>query len=522
MVVRRDAPSVILIDDNPRHLDLLTMSLRDHVANGDLVITEPILTVTDPVEAITRLPAEGPAVIICDYKMPEADALEWLPELLKPDLGPVIVLTSAGDEQVAAEAFRSGASDYLVKSRALDEPQLLLRSIRESLRRHKLEQSNRALARQLKITNYDLERKNLRLHELTETAHRFVDNVAHEFRTPLAVIQEFTAIIRDGIGGTVTEDQLEYLQFIASATRDLSQLVDDFLDTSKLKTGALRVDRCSHPVQALLDATRPLLQARARSKQIQIEEQIDAQLPPVFADLDKAGRTLLNLVVNAIKFSPEESRIQLSARRDDGGDVAISVTDQGPGLTPEEIAVVGQRFRQVGEAAESTKGFGLGLSIARELIGLNLGRFDLRSEPGAGSTFSFTLVPDDPAAVLDRYVDVVTALSGANLAVLTIDQGPAAADSEALRRFLTSACYPMDLLLKSVTGRSVLALGVTAQPDRWARRLESAWAAQRREQPAAASGELNIDLIGQWSNGAIRDAVHANVLERVTEVRISA
>lgn len=495
---------VILVDDNEDHLDLLSLSLSSDRAR-DYIGSLTVHTYREAVEAIANLPAEGPVVIITDYSMPGNSGLDWLPDFLKSNVGPVILLTSAGDEHVAAEAFRAGASDYLIKSDVLESPELLYESIQESLRKYKLEQRYDELSRRLKLANKELERKNQRLSELTDSAHRFVDNVAHEYRTPLTVIHEFASIMYDGIGGELSDQQEEYLQYIMNATQDLSQMVDDFLDSSKLKTRTLRVDRMGHSVDSIINSIRPVIRARSERKQIHITEEIVPGLPDVFCDLEKVGRVIINLMVNAIKFSGEGDTIHLWARPlgDDG--VEIGLTDYGIGMTEEEVELVCERFRQVGDPQRtSEKGFGLGLNIAKELIWINLGDFNIESKQGEGSTFAFTLPIDDKATILDRYArQLCEHDAGVQLGVLRMSHSDSEIDLETMRGFMTSQCQSMDLVLVDEESRSLLLFGQTDDTEAWAERLKESWG--KAEMSKDVKGSLTIRNLGMWDHASLRN-----------------
>ncbi|MBT8485588.1 MAG: hybrid sensor histidine kinase/response regulator [Phycisphaerales bacterium] len=463
------AATVVVVDDDPSHLELLTMTLESYrSATGERFA---VMGFEDPAEALSRLPAEGPVVMICDNRFPLSTGLDWLPDFVRADMGPVILLTGTGSEEIAAEAFRQGASDYLTKSAVLDEPSLLHGAVTEALRRHQLVERNRELSRALKLANAELARKNERLARLTDAAHRFVDDVAHDFRTPLAVIQEFSSLVLDGIGGTLTSTQSEYVTFIHAATKDLAHLVDDFLDSSKLRAGVLGVDRHPVAVATIIDPVRHLIEARAAARAVSVEIAIDPDLPLVFADPEKARRVLVNLAVNGIKFTARNSRIRITARTGDAGGVCIGVADQGPGLSAAECRAIFERFRQ-GPAStqEGIKGFGLGLSIARELTHINLGALGVTSTPGAGSEFTFTLVANEPGEIVRRHLDhVATGAGPGAVAVLEVRAGDD--DSAALRTFLTGACHPLDLVIEGVETGEMILVGATAEPDRWIERL---------------------------------------------------
>ena len=198
-----------------------------------------IKTYNDAVEAVVNLPIEPICVIIIDYSMPGCTGLDFIPKLVAAHVGPVLLLTNQNDANVTAAAFRAGAANYLAKADAVADNGQLAHAIREAVHRYRLEARNAALTRELKLVNVELEAKNKHLSELTNTAHQFVDDVAHDLRTPLTVIGQFTSIIADGIGGPVTERQQTHLSTIATASHEMAEMIDDFLDSSKLKARAL-------------------------------------------------------------------------------------------------------------------------------------------------------------------------------------------------------------------------------------------------------------------------------------------
>lgn len=488
---------ILLVEDDEEDY-LITRDLLEDIEAWHADLTW-VSTYDAAVEAIDRHEHD---VYLVDYRLGEHDGLDLLHRAIEGGCtAPMILLTGMRDHEIDLAAMKAGAADYLTKGRI--DPDQLERCIRYALERaHHRQLLNQA--------NDELQQKNTRLSELTDTAHRFVDNVAHEFRTPLTVIKEFSSIISDGLGGPVTEDQGRYLQFITAATRDLAQMVTDFLDSSKLKAGSLRVDRQSHTVEDLLASVRPMLQIRAEEKNTAIQIQIQPGIDPVFADLEKVGRVIINLAVNAIKFSPEGSGIELWAKPLPEGGAAIGITDQGAGLSEEDVKVIFERFKQVGDVQRaSTKGFGLGLNIAKELIWLNLGWVDVQSQLGRGSTFSFTLPPDQPSVVVGRYFDRLAELDSppTDLAMLCVDY-PLADEDDQARQFLASVCYPMDLILPVAGSALAVAIGPTTKPEGWVKRLHAVFNAQPGQD---ATNGLSIRHVGQWpypkSNQALAQAV---------------
>jgi PAS domain S-box-containing protein len=368
--------------------------------------------------------------------------------------------------------------------------------------------------------NRELERNNKRLADLYSTAQRFMDNVSHEFRTPLTVIKGYAELMGEGMAGPVSGQQAEFLDLIVDRSRELAQMVEDLLDTSKLRAGTLRVDRRPARIDDIIARVRPTLLRTAAVKKVRIVERLDEPLPGVFADTEKAGRVILNLVVNAIKFSPEQSEVTLWARRAEEGGVRVGVTDQGPGIAPENLAVIFRRFKQLANTPSGcTEGIGLGLNIAEELVALNLGAIGVVSEPGKGSTFSFTLAPDDPAEVLRRYLDyLAVAASPSTVAEIRVTSELADGINNELRGFIASAINPMDLILGPSDGSSLLIVGASADPQRFTERLRAAMESLRgRYGEPDFMKALQVEQVGTWHYPAQERQAVERVLQELAK-----
>lgn len=505
--------SIVLIDDDGDFLHVLKKRLQ--AQRAEFATTGPleIHTYSDPVEALVNLPVDAICVTFIDYSMPGCTGLEWLPKLISAGVGPVILLTNQNDVQVTAAAFRAGAADYLAKSDVVAEDSRLGRAVREAVHRYRLEVRNNTLTRQLKLVNAELEAKNKHLRELTETAHQFVDDVAHDLRTPLTVIEQYASIIADGLSGSVTDSQRDQLAIISTASHDMADMVDDFLDSSKLKARSLSVDRDAHTVAELLESVAPMLEVRSQAKGIIIERTVEEESGTFFGDLSKAGRVLTNLAVNAIKVTPQGRPLKLWAGATETGDAQIGVTDEGPGMKPEDLKVIFERFRQLQEPVLSgTKGFGLGLSIVKQLTWLNLGAIEVQSEPGKGSTFSFTLPANNLPRILACYIESIQILEKTNDLQMLHVCSSGDADPSMLRRLISSCCYPMDLVLLSPGESAVNALGVCGDSEAWANRLREATARFYKsigQQPT----ELEIKIRGRWMRDGDKAQLNAALLE---------
>ncbi len=180
----------------------------------------------------------------------------------------------------------------------------LVHSIHYSIERHRL-------VRQLAESQTNLRNRNRRLEKLCRTAYKFVDNVSHEFRTPLAVIKEYTALIRDGIVGDVSEEQRQLLTVVEDRADDLNMIVDDMLDVSKLEAGLLGVHREECSAAEIVSRVRPALERRAATKSVRLEWDVAADLPSTYCDSDKARRALINLTINALKFCGDPGRVRM-------------------------------------------------------------------------------------------------------------------------------------------------------------------------------------------------------------------
>ena len=357
-----------------------------------------------------------------------------------------------------------------------------------------------------------ISQKNDELLVLADRAHRVVDDVSHEFRTPLTVIKEFTSIIADGLAGPVSEEQAGFLRIVDVSASELNHMVEDLLDSSKLRAGLLRVCRREHHVADIFASLRLGMSRKAACRSIAIEEDIEPGLPTVFVDDEKIRRIISNLITNAIKFSPEGGTIRLiAARGDTPGRVVLSVRDDGPGLSEEDVDQLFGRFRQVSTSRNvAAKGFGLGLSIAQELAWLNLGSLSVESVKGEGATFTLTLPEYTREAVLSSYERTIESGDqlGESLAVLRVDIGDKDGsernwDGLETKSFLASVTFPTDLIMPLEFAGPVSShqswwiMGRTANVNAWITRLNECHENLVEENPLNVA-PLSIDIRGVW------------------------
>jgi signal transduction histidine kinase/DNA-binding response OmpR family regulator len=233
----------------------------------------------------------------------------------------------------------------------------------------------------------------LRAKEDIERASKFKDQflstMSHELRTPLNAVLGFSELLSDTRYGPLNERQQRYVNHIHTSGHHLLQLINDILDLSKIEAGRLQLNLEDVSVHAAFEEVSGALQPLVDGKSQSLIRFASPDLV-VRADGTRFKQMLMNLLGNAIKFTPEGGKIELAARPL-GDFLRIEVRDSGPGIPPEEKHRIFEAFHRLKQADKSIEGTGLGLAITRSLVELHGGRLDLESEPGSGSCFFFTL-----------------------------------------------------------------------------------------------------------------------------------
>ena len=226
------------------------------------------------------------------------------------------------------------------------------------------------------------------LRRLERVRREFVANMSHELRTPLATLKLLSETLSLDGGGDpeVTHD---YLGRIEVEVDRLAQMVDELGELSLIETGQVALERTAVPVSVLAHRAVERLDAQAARAGATVIVDIPDGLPDVYGDERRLERVLVNLLHNAIKFTPPGGSIGVSGVEDDGV-VVVSVHDTGPGIAADDLERIFERFYKV-DKSRSGVGTGLGLAIARHTVELHGGRIWATSVEGQGSTFSFTL-----------------------------------------------------------------------------------------------------------------------------------
>jgi signal transduction histidine kinase len=236
----------------------------------------------------------------------------------------------------------------------------------------------------------ELEAANHELAAASRHKSEFLANMSHELRTPLNAIIGFSEVLSERMFGELNEKQDEYLKDIYTSGQHLLSLINDILDLSKIEAGRMELELTGFNLPGTLDNALTLVRERAGRRGIALGLTVDERLEQVHADERKVRQVVLNLLSNAIKFTPEGGRIDVRAVPVDGS-VEVSVSDTGVGIAPEDQEAIFEEFRQVGTAAKKVEGTGLGLALSQKFVELHGGRIWVKSEVGAGSTFTFTI-----------------------------------------------------------------------------------------------------------------------------------
>jgi signal transduction histidine kinase len=296
-----------------------------------------------------------------------------------------------------ANAVREGDVEQRAVIRTGDEFEELASAFNRMLRQLLSQQSElRVVNDELDTRLDELAQANMKLYEMNRLKSDFLATVSHELRTPLNSILGFSDVL-SGIAA-LDDKQLRYVGNIQRSGRMLLDMINDILDLAKVESGKMEVRLSEFKINSLVSAQCDMARPLAEKKNIDLDCEAPATLPPLRQDQAKVQQVLNNLLSNAIKFTPEGGRIFVSAERDEHGDLRLKVTDTGIGISPDEQQLVFEKFRQ-GTGALSDgdamtreySGTGLGLSIVRELCRLLGGDVTLESELGKGSTFTIRL-----------------------------------------------------------------------------------------------------------------------------------
>ncbi len=317
----------------------------------------------------------------------------------------------------------------------------------------------------------DLDRSRAELEVASRHKSEFLASMSHELRTPLNAVIGFSEVLLDQLFGEVNDRQAEYLRDIRNSGTHLLELLNEILDLSKVEAGKMELELQRFDVASVLEYSVGLLRQRAATHGITLELSVPAGVGAVDADELRFKQVVVNLLTNAVKFTPDGGRVTVAARRL-GEELEVTVTDTGIGVPPADRAKIFESFQQGGRGAPKEEGTGLGLTLSRRIVELFGGRMWLESEVGVGSTFGFAIPVGSPSTA--REPGPRPGTEGGRPVVLIADDDPRSA--ELLAAYLDGS--PVEV--------------------RRCQDGEEAWDAVRREPPAALLLDIRLPAMDGW------------------------
>ena len=236
----------------------------------------------------------------------------------------------------------------------------------------------------------EIQDKSRQLEVASQHKSQFLANMSHELRTPLNAILGYTELMADGIYGQLPEKTMGVLQRLESNGRHLLGLINDVLDLSKIEAGQLVLELLDYSLEDIAQTVRSTLEPLAADKKLAFKVEVSPKLPAGHGDGRRLTQVLINLVGNAIKFT-DAGDVVIRATATDGS-FHLSVRDTGPGISAADQAKLFQEFQQADNAITRKKGgTGLGLAISKRIVEMHGGKIWLESQPGQGSTFTFSV-----------------------------------------------------------------------------------------------------------------------------------
>ncbi len=349
---------ILVVDDVVQNLQVVGTMLRNE--------GHDVMPAGSGAQALDRVRARLPDLILLDLMMPEMDGLEVC-RRLKADPAtreiPVVFLTASNEMEHLVKGFEVGAVDYVTKP--FNGPELLAR-VR---------------------THLELKLARERLREMNDEKNEFMGIAAHDLRNPLSAIKGYSEMVIEDAQALPHHDIEEHGRKILDTAARMAEMVQNLLDANRIERGEMQVNLVPTELAAVLSAVVETQRPRAAAKQQTIHLEGVPGPVSVLADPTIVVQVLENLVSNAVKYSPPGKNIWISLRQEPGG-VGCEVRDEGPGLSAEDQKKLFGKFARL--SAKPTGGehsTGLGLSIVKKMVEAMNGRVWCESELGKGATF---------------------------------------------------------------------------------------------------------------------------------------
>jgi len=365
-----DSIKVLIIDDAPEDRDVFCRYLRQF----SIVQEFQILETDSGVEGLEICQKEHPDCILIDYQIPDLDGLEFIQSLAKDDTQrfiPVLMLTGQGNEGVASEAMKGGASDYLVKSKLTSEG--LFRAVTRAIEKSHLLSTN--------------EKQRMEIERSYRELEQFAYTASHDLQAPVRRISKFLELLQMDLQESLPERSKDYLERAMKSAHHMRRLIQDLLDYS-LVGGA---QHTMEPVdlEEVLNEVLAQLEVMIHHTKATIEVN---PLPTVLGNHTFLLQLFQNLIANAIKFRGEHSPMVKVVARCKGPKWIVTVKDNGVGIPSDAFDKVFGIFQRL-DCGTQVEGTGIGLALCKKIVELHEGRIWVESTLNEGTAFHFTLPP---------------------------------------------------------------------------------------------------------------------------------
>jgi two-component system sensor histidine kinase/response regulator len=370
--------NILVVDDTPANLHLLVGILAEQ---GYKVRAAP-----NGPHALKTAQANPPDLILLDIKMPSMNGYEVCKQLKTGERTrdiPVIFISALNEVVEKVKGFEAGGVDYITKPFQAEEV----------LARVETHLALKRMRKELEEKNAELHRLNTELARASRHKDEFLANMSHELRNPLNVILGMSEALQDGVYGELNDRMLNSVHRIEESGHHLLQLITDILDLSKIGAGKLELVIEPVSVKSVCETSLMFIKQSAHKKRIKLVSTGDQNIANFHADELRLKQVLVNLLTNAVKFTPERGTVGLEVEGNpEQQRISFTVWDTGIGITEEDMERLFQPFEQLeSTSSRHHEGTGLGLALVSRLVRLHGGSVAVESEVGKGSRFIVSL-----------------------------------------------------------------------------------------------------------------------------------
>ena len=370
---------ILIVDDDP----IVRSLMRDALEDEGFSVVEA----EDGVEACRVCEERLPVLLVVDVVMPQMDGFELCRELRNRPATkdvPILIATGLDDLHSVAKAYDAGATDFIAKPLNW---LILNHRIRYMLRAARAFNELRQNQERLRTAKEEAEAANRAKSE-------FLTNMSHELRTPLNAIIGFSSMMRDQLAGPLGTQYLDYTKIIVESGTHLLAIINDILDVARAESGRLKLSEEEVDIADIVSLSAGMIRTLAEKAEVECSFEVADDLPLFWGDPTKMRQILINLLTNAIKFTPAGGEVRLTATQEQNGAINFLIKDTGIGIPADKMAIALAPFGQVDSSlARRYDGVGLGLPLTKRLLELHNGTLEIISEPGRGTEVTALLPP---------------------------------------------------------------------------------------------------------------------------------